>query len=68
MNLRKGNKATKKSSKLDVQATKTYKSSTVGARNKTVSKKSNRVMAKVHYERNDEENANGSELMTILST
>lgn len=64
----RGNEVTKKSSKLDVQATKTKKISTLGATNESVSKKSNRIVAEVHNERNDTENANDSQIMTILST
>lgn len=64
--LSRGNEVTKKSSKLDVQATKTKKSSTIGATNESVSKKSNRIVAEVHNERNDTENANDSQIMTIL--
>lgn len=66
--LSRGNEVTKKSSKLDVQATKTKKSSTVSATNESVSKKSNRTVAEVDNERNDTENASDSQIMTILST
>lgn len=38
------------------------------ATNESVSKKSNRIVAEVHNERNDTENANDSQIMTILST
>lgn len=47
---------------------KTKKSTTVGATNDSVSKKANKIVAEVHNEKDDTENANYSQIMTILST